>query len=56
MTAELKQLYTDKIKEILDRPLCDAKIQIDYHKDEVPTIRYDVTEFVLPKRAYGEER
>ena len=27
----------------------DAKIQIDYHHDEVPTIRYDIVERIIPK-------
>lgn len=36
-----------RIGELLDRPFIDAKIQIDIHTNEVPTIRYDITELVI---------
>jgi hypothetical protein len=49
MTNELKQIYLEKVSELLDKPITDAKIQIDYHYDEVPTIRYDITERIMPK-------
>lgn len=47
MNEELKKAYINKVEELLDKPLRDAKIQIDYHKDECPTIRYDITEIIL---------
>lgn len=49
MNEELKKTIINKVEELLDKSLRDAKIQIDYHCDEVPTIRYDITECVLPK-------
>lgn len=48
MTNELKQICLEKVSELLDKPITDAKIQIDYHYNEVPTIRYDITERILP--------
>ena len=49
MNSELKEAYLEKVSEILDKPLRDAKIQIDYHYDEAPLIRYDITEYIKPK-------
>lgn len=49
MTNELKQIYLEKVSELLDKPITDVKIQIDYHYDEVPIIRYDVTERIMSK-------
>lgn len=46
MNEELKKSVISKVEELLDKPLMDAKIQIDYHRDEVPTIRYDITEVI----------
>lgn len=47
MNEELKKAIINKVAELLDKPLMDAKIQIDYHRDEIPTIRYDITEYIL---------
>ena len=44
-----------RIGELLDRPFIDAKIQIDIHTDEVPTIRYDITELVVPESAIRDD-
>ena len=52
MTNKLKEIYMEKISELLDKPLRDAKIQIDYHCDEVPLLRYDITEYIPPKAEY----
>jgi hypothetical protein len=46
--TEIKKAFIGKVSEILDKPLKDARIQLDYHYDEVPTIRYDVTEYIIP--------
>lgn len=53
--TEIKKAFIDKVSEILDRPLKDARIQLDYHYDEVPTIRYDVTEYIVPYQKGGKE-
>lgn len=50
MNNSLKEAYLEKISELLDKPLRHAKIQIDYNYDEVPTIRYDITEYITPKQ------
>lgn len=44
---ELKKRYN----EIVDnaKNYRDMTIQTSFHFDEVPTIRYDITEFVIPK-------
>ena len=47
MTNELKEKYINKIAELLEKPITNAKIQIDYKYDEVPTIRYDITERII---------
>jgi len=47
--AEIKKAFINKVSEIFDKPLRDAKIQLDYHYDEVPTIRYDITEYMVPQ-------
>ena len=44
----IKNYFIDKVSEILDKPLKDARIQLDYHYNEVPTIRYDITEYIAP--------
>ncbi len=54
MNDDLKKAIIDKVTEIIDKPLRDAKVQIDYHYDEVPLLRYDVTEYILPNRC-GKE-
>lgn len=46
--ADVKKAFIDKVSEIFDKPLKDARIQLDYHYDEIPTIRYDITEYILP--------
>ena len=53
--AEIKKAFIGKVSEILDKPLKDARIQLDYHYDEVPTIRYDVTEYIIPDQKGGKE-
>ena len=53
--TEIKKAFIDKVSEILDKPLKDARIQLDYHYDEVPTIRYDVTEYIIPDQKGGKE-
>lgn len=50
MKDDLKEKYMSKLSELLDKPLMDAKIQINYHRDEVPTIRYDITEWIIPEQ------
>jgi len=52
--AEIKKAFIDKVSEIFDKPLKDARIQLDYHYDEVPTIRYDITEYIVPEQKGGE--
>ena len=47
--TEIKKAFINKVSEIFDKPLGDAKIQLDYHRDEVPTIRYDITEYIVPQ-------
>lgn len=46
MVEELKKAYINKISELLDKTIRDAKIQIDYHYDTIPTVRYDITEYI----------
>ena len=53
--TEIKKAFIDKVSEIFDKPLKDARIQLDYHYDEVPTIRYDVTEYIIPYQKGGKE-
>ena len=53
--AEIKKAIIDKVSELLDKPLNDARIQLDYHYDEVPTIRYDITEYIAPYQKGGKE-
>ena len=53
--AEIKKAFIDKVSEILDKPLKDARIQLDYPYDEVPTIRYDVTEYIVPYQKGGKD-
>lgn len=53
--AEIKWAFIDKVSEIFDKPLKDARIQLDYHYDEVPTIRYDITEYIVPYQKGGKE-
>lgn len=53
--AYIKKAFIDKVSEILDKPLKDARIQLDYHYDEVPTIRYDITEYIVPDQKGGKE-
>ena len=50
----IKKAFIDKVSEILDKPLKDARIQLDYHYDEVPTIRYDITEYIVPEQKGGK--
>ena len=52
---EIKKAFIDRVSEILDKPLKDARIQLDYHYDEVPTIRYDITEYIRPYQKGGKE-
>ena len=54
MKEELKRAFINRIEEILDKPLRDAKIQIDYHYGEVPMLRYDVTEVILQEESENE--
>lgn len=54
MKEELKRAFINRIEEILDKPLRDVKIQIDYHYNEVPMLRYDVTEVILPEESENE--
>jgi hypothetical protein len=49
MPKELKNEYMGRISELLDLPVRDLKVQINYHYDEVPLLRYDVTEYIKPK-------
>jgi len=53
--TEIKKAFIDKVSEILDKPLKDARIQLDYHYDEVPTIRYDITEYIIPYQKGDKE-
>jgi hypothetical protein len=53
--TEIEKAFIDKVSEIFDKPLKDARIQLDYHYDEVPTIRYDVTEYIIPDQKGGKE-
>lgn len=53
--TEIKKAFIDKVSEIFDKPLKNARIQLDYHYDEVPTIRYDVTEYIIPYQKGGKE-
>lgn len=48
-SEEIKQAYKDRIDELFSRPFTHAKIQIDWTFDEVPQIRYDITEYIIPK-------
>lgn len=50
MKDDLKEKFMGKLSELLDKPLMDAKIQINYHRDEVPAIRYDITEWIIPEQ------
>jgi hypothetical protein len=50
MNEELKKAVINKVEELLDKPLMEAKIQVNYKRDEIPTIRYDITEVLLPRR------
>lgn len=52
--AGIKRAFINRASEIFDRPLKDARIQFDYHYDEVPTIRYDVTEYIMPEQKEQE--
>ena len=52
---EIKKASIGKVSEILDKPVKDVRIQLDYHYDEVPTIRYDVTEYIVPHQKGGKE-
>ena len=52
--TEIKKAFIDTVSESLDKPLKDARIQLDYHYDEVPTIRYDVTEYIIPYQKGGK--
>jgi len=49
---ELKKRYN----EIVDnaKNYRDMTIQTTFHFDEVPTIRYDITEVVIPKESESE--
>ena len=53
--TDIKKAFINKVSEILDKPLKDARIQLDYHYDEVPTIRYDITEYIVPDQKGGKE-
>ena len=53
--TDIKKAFIDKVTEILDKPLKDARIQLDYHYDEVPTIRYDITEYIIPYQKGDKE-
>ena len=48
-SEEIKQAYKDRIDELFSRPFTHAKIQIDWDFDAVPQIRYDITEYIVPK-------
>lgn len=37
-----------RVGELLDRPFISAKIQMNINENQVPTIRYDITELVAP--------
>ena len=50
-SEEIKQAYKDRIDELFSRPFTHAKIQIDWTFDEVPQIRYDITEYIVPKES-----
>lgn len=54
MEEKLKKAFIEKVSEILDKPLSDAKIQIEYHRHQVPLVRYDVTEYILPSDTQTE--
>lgn len=54
MKAELKKAYIDRVNELLGTPAMEAKIQISYRCDEVPTIRYDIVERIIPKNESEE--
>lgn len=47
MTEQLKKAIINKVSELLDKPIIDAKIQIDYQYDAVPAVRYDITEYII---------
>lgn len=49
MKEEIKKAYIKKISELLNRPVSDARIQMEYHHDEAPVIRYDITEYIFPE-------
>ena len=53
--TEIKKAFINKVSEIFDKPLKDAKIQLDYHWGEVPTIRYDITEYIV-SQAESEDK
>lgn len=48
---ELQKAIVDKVNKIFDGMDCqqDFNIYIEANKTEVPTIRYKVTEFIIPK-------
>ena len=43
-----------RVGELLDRPFISAKIQMDINENQVPTIRYDITELVSPESAISD--
>ena len=51
---ELKKRYN----EIVDnaKNYRDMTIQTTFHYDEVPTIRYDITEVIIPQESEDQEQ
>lgn len=44
-----------RVGELLDRPFISAKIQMDIDENQIPTIRYDITELVVPESAIRDD-
>ncbi len=52
---KMKRAALDKVEELLSSPIIDAKIQININRGEVPTIRYDITEVIMPEEGGKDE-
>ena len=49
---ELKKRYNEIVDNV--KYCSDMTIQTTFHLDEPPTIRYDITEFVIPEGSDSE--
>lgn len=48
---ELKKRYNEIVENA--KNYRDMTIQTTFHYDEVPTIRYDITEVIIPEESEG---